>query len=96
MAGPTSKTPVWRGKNYDGNGKLSPTELAQGMKVENNRIVGGKFKRLATIEDSSATKQLAETDELKKDNVSLKKQLQDSLLVIKDLDKRLKKMEDGK
>ena len=90
------RTPVSRPRNFDGNGKLSPAEKAVGVTVVKNYKGRGWTRndprhknRLATIEDSSVTKQNSEVDKLKKEN-------QDLMLVIKDMDKRLKKMEDGK
>lgn len=96
MAGPTAKTPVWRTKDYDGNGKLSATEIAQGKKIVNGKVVGAKNKLTATIQDSSASKQMEEVANLKSENTDLKKNISKYLDLVKDLESRVRKMEDGK
>jgi len=89
---------------YDGNGKIHQTESANGIKLVQDksgkgfRKVGNvkDGKRLATIQDDSATKILSDNAELKKEMASKDKQLSDAMLLIKDMEKRLRTLEDKK
>ena len=90
-----SRTPVSKPRNYDGNGKLAPVEKELGIKLVPNkdgkgwtRIDPRKVNKLATLQDSSVTNQKNEIETLKKDNENWK-------ALVKDLEKRLRKIEDG-
>lgn len=89
---------------YDGNGIIHQSEKERGIKLipdksgKGFRKVGNvkDARKLATLQDDSATKQIAEIEQLKKDNASKDKQLGDAMALIKDMDKRVRYMEDKK
>lgn len=89
---------------YDGNGKIYDLERQSGVKLVPDKSGKGwrktglskEGKRLATIQDDSATKQISEIESLKKENEKLSKTNQDMLALVKDMDKRLKGLEGGK
>ena len=97
--GPVSHTPVHKGANYDGNGKLSESEKNSGVTILRKHpdgkgsIISKPGVRLATSQDASITKQMNQIEDLKKENVELKKVNADSLALIKDMDKRLHALE---
>ena len=93
--GPVSHTPVHKGQNYDGNGRLSEAEKAVGVALIGKHPDGKGWKinrsgsKLATLQDASVTKQLARVEKLEKENEDYKS-------VIKDMGERLKKLEGTK
>ena len=94
------KTPAHKRRDYDGNGKLSPAEIAVGVKLVKNangtgwlRVDPRKRNRPSSIEDGTATKQNAEIDTLKKDNAKKEKENADLVAIVKDMEKRLRKIE---
>lgn len=103
MAGPVAKTPVWRGTNYDGNGKLSQIEMAKGVKLVSRDKDGkgwvrneSRGKMSATLSDSSATNQGAKMEKLEKALDAKDATIEKYASLVKDMDKRLRDLEDRK
>ena len=93
---PTVHTPVNKPRWYDGNGKDPYAKLEKLKDQQGWRNMSHKSSKIANLQDSSVTKQLSEIESLKQDNLELRKENKAYLDLVKDMDKRLRAVEDKK
>jgi hypothetical protein len=96
---PDYRKAIYRPNNpntYDGNGKIHQSEIDNGIKLVPDKNGKGYRKvgnvkgsvKLASFQDSSDTKTNEKIEKLEKENSDWKK-------LVADLEKRLRKLEDG-